>query len=205
MKKYWILLLVSALLFSCSSQNDKDFYTSAKMLEKKGQMKEAMAEYQKIITQFPKSTVADSSMFRIAKLEIDIKSYMNALRDFELLTQNYPNSKLLTATYFELGKLYHGKVLKEIPVDESYRTAVDFYKKVFNRDKNFHDAPQALFMAGFLEANELNDYKAAKATYNLFIKSYPNHELAESARTELKTLGISPEDILKRAGKKKRK
>jgi len=205
MKKYWILLTLSAFLFSCSSKNDKDFYSSAKIHEQKGEKKEAMSEYEKIVQEFPKSSVADSSLFRIAKLEIDNKNYVKALKDFKKLTESYPNSKLLAASFFELGKLYHGKVLKKIPVNESYKTAVDYYKKVFKLGTSNPDAPQALFMAGFLEANELHDYKAAKITYNLFLKTYPNNQLAESAKSELKTLGISPGDILKRAGKITRK
>jgi len=204
MKKYWILLLLSAFLFSCGSKNDKDFYSAAKVHEKKGEKKMAITEFEKVVSKFPKSSVADSSLFRIAKLEIDTKKYVNALRDFKKFTENYPNSKLMTAALFELGKLYHGKVLKEIPEKESLKTAVRYYKEVFNRDKKFPDAPQALFMAGFLEANELQDYKNAKKTYGLFIKTYPDNELVASAKTELKTIGISPEDILKIAVKKKK-
>jgi len=201
MKKYWILLLLSAFLFSCSSKNDKDFYSAAKLHEKKGENNLAIKEFEKVVNKYPKSSIADSSLFRIAKLEIDNKNYVNALRDFKKFTENYPNSKLMTAALFELGKLYHGKVLKEIPEKKSLKTAVKYYKEVFHRDKNFPDAPQALFMAGFLEANELHEYKNAKKTYGLFIKTYPNNELVASAKTELKTIGMSPEEILRKAGK----
>lgn len=202
MKKYCVLLLFSTLLLSCSSNNDKDYYTSAQMNEQKGNSKEAIADYGKVVSEFPKSDVADSSLYRIAQLEIDIKSYEKALRDFQKLTNKYPKSKLVTASLFELGKLYHGKVLKKLPDIKSYNIAVNYYKKVFERDKNYADAPQALFMAGFLEANELHNYDAAKNTYNLFINSYPQNKLVASAKEEIKTLGISPEDILKKSTKK---
>jgi len=202
MKKYCVLLLLSILLLSCSSKNDKDYYTSAQINEQKGQSKEAIADYEKVVTEFPKSNVADSCLYRMAQLEIETKSYANALRDFKKLTENYPNSKLITSSLFELGKLYHGKVLKKLPEFKSYKIAVDYYKKVFERDKNFPDAAQALFMAGFLEANELHNYDAAKSTYNRFIKSFPQNKLVASAKEEIKTLGISPEDILKKSVRK---
>ena len=55
-----------------------------------------------------------------------------------------------------------------------------------------------LFMAGFVQANDLHDYDAASETYNLFLKTYPDHELATSAKEELDNMGLTPEEILKK-------
>ncbi|MCW9065762.1 MAG: hypothetical protein OQJ78_05645, partial [Ignavibacteriaceae bacterium] len=59
-------------------------------------------------------------------------------------------------------------------------------------------APSGLFMAGFISANELNNYEAATIIYQQFLKEYPNNELAASAQAELDNMGLSPEDILKK-------
>jgi hypothetical protein len=53
-------------------------------------------------------------------------------------------------------------------------------------------------MAGFVEANELQNYEAATETYNLFLKTFPDHELATSAKEELDNMGLTPEEILKK-------
>jgi len=53
-------------------------------------------------------------------------------------------------------------------------------------------------MKAFIQANELQDYDAAKQTYQLFLQKFPNDEMTPSAKAELETIGLAPEEILKR-------
>jgi len=53
-------------------------------------------------------------------------------------------------------------------------------------------------MAGFIYANELQNYKEAEILYKQFLNEYPDNELAPSARAELENLGLSPEEILEK-------
>ena len=53
-----------------------------------------------------------------------------------------------------------------------------------------------LFMAGFILANDLQDFDSAKETYELYLEKYPNGQLADDARVELENLGKTPEEIL---------
>jgi hypothetical protein len=53
-------------------------------------------------------------------------------------------------------------------------------------------------MAGFIYANELQNYKEAEALYKQFLSEYPENELAPSAQAELDNLGLSPEEILQK-------
>ncbi len=55
---------------------------------------------------------------------------------------------------------------------------------------------QALFGAGFIYHNELNELDSAKKYFQLFIDQYPDHLLRESAELELQNLGRDPDDIL---------
>ena len=59
------------------------------------------------------------------------------------------------------------------------------------------EAPKALFMIGFIQANELFQYAEAKRTFNSFIETYPKHELAYSAEMELQNIGKSPEEVFR--------
>ena len=53
-------------------------------------------------------------------------------------------------------------------------------------------------MAGFVQSNELHDYDGATETYNSFLKVFPDHELAASAKEELNNMGLTPEEILEK-------
>jgi hypothetical protein len=51
-------------------------------------------------------------------------------------------------------------------------------------------------MAGFINANELQNYDEATRLYKQFLQEYPNDELASSAQAELDNMGLTPEEIL---------
>ena len=59
---------------------------------------------------------------------------------------------------------------------------MDEYPSGENRSK-------AIFMLGFLYANEIKDYEKAEEYYNIVLRDYPNDELNPSARFELDNLG----------------
>lgn len=54
----------------------------------------------------------------------------------------------------------------------------------------------ALFMLGFIHANEIHNYEKAKEYYQKFLELYPNSELAVSAKFELENLGKEPQKII---------
>jgi len=146
------------------------------------------------------SSISDEDLFNSAKQKIDNKQYKEALLDFEKLTVDFPESKYYADALYEIGMLYHGAVIDTIPRIESIRKGVEYYKKAYEASPNSDYAPKALFMIGFLQANELNELEAAKEAYHLFIEKFPESELATSAQAELDNLGIPPEQILEQSG-----
>ncbi len=48
---------------------------------------------------------------------------------------------------------------------------------------------EALFMLGFINANDLKNFDEAKKYYIEFTTKYPDHELADDAQYEIETLG----------------
>ncbi|MBL1215576.1 MAG: tetratricopeptide repeat protein [Ignavibacteriae bacterium] len=141
-------------------------------------------------------TKTESELFDEAQKNIDEKNYTEALTNFEMIVEKYPNGKYTEGAILEIGKLYHGKVVKNITESESMKKAVEYYKQVFEKYPEHKDAKQAMFMAGFILANDIKDYDQAREIYNKFIEKYPDSELAFSAKSELENLGKDPEEIL---------
>ena len=136
--------------------------------------------------------------YNSAKSNIDLENYKEALADFELILEKYPNSEYADEALFEIGKLYHGHAIKEIPKQESLNKAITYYANLIATYPEFPEVQKAHFMIGFIQANELNEIDNARNTYNDFINKYPESELTISAKAELQNLGVSPEEILKK-------
>jgi TolA-binding protein len=65
---------------------------------------------------------------------------------------------------------------------ENSQDKIDIYRQIVNRFPDDQHAPQALYMIGFIHANELGDtLKAQNALEDLIIQ-YPESNLIESAR-----------------------
>ncbi len=128
---------------------------------------------------------------------IQAKKYNEAVNKFKSIVDEFPSDPKTADAMFEIAKLYQGKVVKGIGEKESLNEAVKYYKKIYEQFPNVKIAPKSLFMAGFIEANELKDYDSAKKTYNMYLEKFPDDVLAEDAKIELKNLGKTPEEILR--------
>ncbi len=72
---------------------------------------------------------------------------------------------------------------------EQYEESIQNFKKVLEYYPQGTNAPKAIFMIGFIHANNTKNLEEAKKYYTMFIEKYPQHELANSADYELKHLG----------------
>lgn len=70
-----------------------------------------------------------------------------------------------------------------------YDEAVVNFKGLIENYPNTSRHAEALFMLGFIHANDLKAFDSAKKYYTEFVTKYPNHELADDARYEIETLG----------------
>lgn len=148
---------------------------------------------------FACSTMNEDELLESAQKNIDNENYQEALKDFQQLVSEFPEGKYKGLAHFEMGKLYQGNVITGLSKEESMLKAVEHYKIVYSEYPEMTEAPGALFMVGFIQANELNRFEEARKAYDLFLQKYPEHELAVSAKTELETLGLTPEEILQKS------
>ncbi len=144
------------------------------------------------------SSKSDKDYFELAQKSMEAKEYSTALVNFQKIVDEFPNSEHYQFALLQTGELNHGLVNKEISKEVSLGLAIAAYKEYQEKYPKAEKAPQTLFMVGFIQANELGKLDEAKATYTKFLELYPESEMAESAKTEIENMGLSPEEILKK-------
>jgi len=124
------------------------------------------------------SKTSDKEYLDKASEDIKNGNISEAIIAYEKLVEEYPES--------------------DLAAEALVKKAADIFYSVAEKYPKSKQAPQSLFMAGFIYANELQNYEGAKKAYNLFIKKYPGHDLSASAKDELENMGLTPDEILKR-------
>lgn len=125
------------------------------------------------------------------------EKFDSGIENFEKIINEFPDSKYRAEVLFELGRMYQARLNKKVSENKSYQKSKKYFSmlhKEFPKDKN---AGTALFMVAFIQANLLNQLDSAKINYEKYINEYPNHSMVESAKAEIKNLGIPPEQIIK--------
>lgn len=65
---------------------------------------------------------------------------------------------------------------------EDAQNRINAFQEIVDKFPDDPHAPQALFMIGFVYAEEMRDYPMADRTFNKLIQKYPASEMAETAR-----------------------
>jgi len=126
------------------------------------------------------------------------ENFPEAVLSYETLIKEYPDDVLAPEATVRLATIYQNKLVKNISENESLLKSVELFENIYEKYPGSEQAPMGLFMAGFVQANEIYDYDGATETYNLFLKVFPDHELATSAKEELANMGLTPEEILQK-------
>jgi N-acetylmuramoyl-L-alanine amidase len=148
---------------------------------------------------------SDKQYFDSASEKAKAKKFTEAVKEYDLLASEFPNSDYSCKGLLEAGKIYHSILIPAaVKADtlKSFMTAISYYKRVI---KDFSDKPEAesaLFMMGFIQANEINQLDSARITYLTFLKKYPNSQMVSSVNLELHNLGRTPDQILETTERK---
>ena len=143
------------------------------------------------------SSKTDKEYLQTAEKNVKSDNISEAISSYQTLVDKYPQSDLAPEALYEMAALYQNNLVKNLSKKESLQKSVQIYRSIYDKYPKSKKAPMGLFMSGFILANELNNYDEASKVYNLFLEKYPHHELATSAKEELKHLGLSPDEILK--------
>ena len=145
---------------------------------------------------------SDKQYFDSAIEKAKAKNFTEAVKEFDILANEFPHSNYTCQGLLEAGKIYHS-VLITAPTKadtlKSFSIAISYYKRIL---KDFSDKPEAesaLFMMGFIQANEINQIDSARISYLSFLKKYPASPMISSVNLELNYLGKTPDQILQAA------
>ena len=143
------------------------------------------------------SKKTDKELFDIAQKNLKENKIPEAVTAYDQLVNDYSESKLAPEALTQLASIYQNKMVKSISEEENLKKAISIFKRIHNDYPKSEYAPSGLFMAAFITANDLKNYKEATLLYEQFLKEYPDNDLASSAQAELDNMGLSPEEILK--------
>jgi len=142
--------------------------------------------YQNNLTDYQNTSYYPSSLFAMGSyyLTVDNKSAADSL--FSIIYDNFKNESIVNAAAAKLNKPLID--LKYDPASEKYSQAEnlilagDYNSALFELDKIPKEypespmAPKAIFAAGWIEENEINDPAAAVEYYDTLIARYPASE-----------------------------
>lgn len=89
---------------------------------------------------------------------------------------------------------YYSKA-QENYANQKFELAVENFKGIAENYAEGKRHAEALFMLGFINANDIKDFEEAKKYYSIFVETYPQHELADDAQYELDNLGKDINDL----------
>jgi TolA-binding protein len=141
---------------------------------------------------------SDKELFDEAQKNLKDDKIPEAVMAFEEIINDHSDSELAPEALSQLASLYQNKAVKSLSERENLEKAIALFKKLHDDYPKSEYAPSGLFMAGFINANELQNYPEAEKLYKQFLQEYPDNELASSAQAELDNLGLSPEEILQK-------
>jgi len=144
------------------------------------------------------SKTSDKEYMKMAAENIEKGNVSEAISSYQRLIEEYPESELAPEALVKQASLYHENKVENVNQIEALNKAADLFITVSEKYPETEQAPRSLFMAGFIYANDIQDFTKAKAVYNLFLQKYPDDDLADDAKEELDNMGLTPEEILKK-------
>ncbi|KAA0237172.1 MAG: hypothetical protein EDM72_15660, partial [Chlorobiota bacterium] len=127
------------------------------------------------------SKKSDKELFDEAQQNLKLDKIPEAVIAFEEIVNDHSDSELAPEALSQLAGLYQNKLIKSLSEKENLEKAIELFKKLHSDYPKSTFAPSGLFMAGFINANELQNYDEATKLYKQFLVEYPNDELAASA------------------------
>lgn len=108
-------IFLSQILLSCGKpKTEQELYTLAQNAGEKGEWKEAVKIYQKILRTYPKSSNCHKAMFMIGFIYSEqLKDYKKAKEVFQKMIEKYPNCDLSDDAKFMMENMGKEPAVKE--------------------------------------------------------------------------------------------
>ena len=107
-----------------------------------------------------------------------LKKYPSRISDH--ISENFSNEQLTASEYFDKAETAQKR--------KEFNDAIFYYNEIIKYHKNNKDDYKAMFMKGFLLAEELKDKEKAIEIFRELIKGFPYGDLHNSAEYMLGSL-----------------
>jgi len=149
----------------------KKGYSIVKISDKKPENLKPLSEVRKDIL----------DMFRNDRAKANLMRELSTLREkYEPVNFVREDIMLTTRTPEELWEIAQA--------EDANFTRIQYYRNLVNRYPDHKYAPQALFMIGFVYAEEVMDLVQGRRVFDELLKKYPDSEVAESAKWMIENL-----------------
>ncbi len=74
--------------------------------------------------------------------------------------------------------------------------SISIYQRIYTDFPQFFKRPYCLFLQGFIYENEVKNLDSARAKYELFLATYPNHQIAKDVRITIANMGKTSEQLI---------
>jgi TolA-binding protein len=104
------------------------------------------------------SKTTDQEYFDQANKFLKESKINEAIKSFENLVNDYPESDIAPKALVQLASIYQNQSVKNIKTEESFNRAQKYFMQVYEKYPDSPEAPKSLFLSGFILANDLNKY-----------------------------------------------
>lgn len=108
--KIQILLftVITLTAVECNKPPAEELYATAKQAQKARKFPQAIEAYTQVCREYPKSGVADTSMFTIATIrQNDMSEYIEAVNAYKKYIETYPDGAFAPLASFLIGYIYN--------------------------------------------------------------------------------------------------
>jgi tetratricopeptide (TPR) repeat protein len=109
---------------------------------------------------------------------------------YETFITEFPE-KEQTVKYLEMQAKYYSAL-------NEFDKALNNYNRIYKEFTEYDKRGDAVFMMAFINEVNLSNLKAAEQYYKLYLKEFPDGELADDALFSLENLYLTPEQLLEK-------
>jgi len=172
-------------------ENPEKQFAQAEELFKKKEYKKAIAEYHKLIKNYPGSAYAPRSQYAIGVSYEALGKYYRAVEEYQKVIDNYPASNKvadIVESEYRLGNFLFGEEikskLKKAFVESNYEKAANAYQLVIKNAPYSKRAAEVQYRIG-LSYRKQGNFPEAISEYQKVIDNYPKSPWVEKAYYEI--------------------
>jgi TolA-binding protein len=162
---------------------DSEYYEKAKVQADNVKNLAEIQIHQDIIRR--KGVEASASQYRIAEIyEIEMQDSPRAIKEYEKVAANYPDTYWATDALYRMGLIYSGANSSDTRLIKSrksmkpdYRKAIEKYRQLIKQYPDTYVAAKVYYEMGEIYRTHVKNYREALEAYTKVVEEYPRHNL----------------------------